>query len=805
MRAVHVTLVLVLVLVPTTLGITADRPTYTALQVGEPPQVDGELDDPAWRDAAVLEGFLSGSTSEPAQFATRVRLVYDAQALYIAAVCDDPDPTRLTGAKYEDEVWSADCVEVFLDPQATRRRYYQYIVSADAKVASAFNGDFAAELPADAATGVLASSWTAELRIPFSAFGTAPGLGERWGLLITRARNGKTPDERREVTLWTPTGGNHGKPERFGDLLFSAAAAELPPRAEPDLAVIDVLLARIAEEAHGNWRWTRKDVDLRAWNQRAERMLALNPLLSIYPDKRLLHFVRPAIRDDPLLPWSVPALSEIGGEIALVATRGEFESVLLGLFAVQPITGLRLEWENLVAAGGDLLPATAIEAFHVISWYQAGAGTLACGSTTLVPELLMRDPSLVTVDPTTRTNTLHFDPIPKDAETLQSIDLRPWESHAIWIDVRPPRDTLAGEYRGSLTLRDSQGVCSTVPFRVRVPVWDLAPSPMLHGLYYGRRIPKLETEEDERAFLEVWEAEIRHQAEHGCNVFASYVGAGRLLSDPSPFATLDRFHTIQSKYGPADTPFLCIVCQVGHQRSPEQLTELTELARRMDAWARSRGRDGFAFQGKDEARGEYLRSERPAWEAVRAGGGKVFVACGPDYFDDMGDILDFPVVSGSLRPELARKVHANGFRILSYYNPQAGIERPEIYRRNYGLALWVAGYDGALDYEYRTIDDRAAWNDFDDPHYRDHNFAYPAVGQPISTIQFAGWREGVDDIRYAATLQRAISRAREQRRCIEMAMECQTWLDGITGTEDLYALRRAFVSRLDQLSACLNR
>lgn len=165
----------------------------------------------------------------------------------------------------------------------------------------------------------------------------------------------------------------------------------------------------------------------------------------------------------------------------------------------------------------------------------------------------------------------------------------------------------------------------------------------------------------------------------------------------------------------------------------------------------------------------------------------------------MGDILDYPVVSGTLIPSLAKQVHGKGYKILSYGNPQAGVERPEVYRRNYGLALRAAGYDGAIDYEYRTIDDKAAWDDFDQSHYRDHNFAYPAVGKPIDTIQFEGWREAVDDLRYAATLEGATLGASNQQGTSLSVDEHRKWLGALIGKEDLDAVRAEMIRRIDLL------
>jgi hypothetical protein len=319
---------------------------------------------------------------------------------------------------------------------------------------------------------------------------------------------------------------------------------------------------------------------------------------------------------------------------------------------------------------------------------------------------------------------------------------------------------------------------------------------MIHGLYYGRRMPKLENVEQEKAFFDVFEAELRDQIEHGCNIVATYVHTSPLPSDSSPTATAQRIHEIQAKYGVTGTPYFGVVDHVGFQQG-DRLHAVTERAKLLSAWARRNGRPAFCFMGRDEAAGKRLTEQRPSWEACRAGGGKVWAATRATYFEYMGDILDYPVVTGRLRPDLAEKVHANGFKILSYGNPQTGVEMPALYRRNYGLALRAAGYDGSIDYEYRTIDDRKAWDDFDADNYRDHNFAYPAVGKPIDTIQFEGWREAVDDLRYARTLENAIKACADRK----LAAESQSWLDGLTGFEDLDAVRAEMIERISKLKS----
>lgn len=779
-----------------------ESPVYLAPRVMQPPVLDGRLDDEAWKVAPLITGLVTNRDHRPAKFATEFRLVHDAEALFVAVLAKEPDMARLKHRRETDaphKIWNDDCIEIFLDPHGTRQRYHQYIVNAGGLIASSYCGDFSADLPASAAAGRMPDAWTLEVRIPFSALGAAPDLGERWGMNLTRGREPKTAGEQRENTLWCPTNGSHGDPGRFGSLVFAGRPGQRPPLERPDMAVVDRILDRARADLRGDWQWSEADVSFEARVERARRLVALSGRLARFPDMRLLYSIRPAIRDRQTMPWTVPDAGELDGGIDLVACRGEFESVSIGLLATTDLQDVQLDFSELRSASGDVLDASIADPYHVICWYQNGVGTIHAGTTALVAELLIKDPKLVTVDGKSRRNVLHFDPIPTDARTLQPIDIPAFESRGIWVTYRVPRDAKPGRYAGTIIVRDVSGTSGPIPVSLRIPSWELARSPMLHGLYYGRRMPKLETIEQEKAFLKVLEEEIRDQVEHGCNVVATYVHTGPLPSDRSSFATAQRISDILKKYGVTGTPYFSVVDFVGSQTSPEQLAAVTRHAREASRWAVQNGRTAYCFQGRDEASGDALRSQRPAWEAARAGGGSMWVACSANYFADMGDILDYPVVSGTLVPPLARKVHANGFRILSYGNPQAGVERPEVYRRNYGLALRVAGYDGAINYEYRTMDDKSAWDDFDHPHYRDHNFAYPAVGKPIDTIQFEGWREAIDDLRYLATLERAIQDARAAGRDTHEADQASKWLASLTGRENLDAVRAEAIRRIDGL------
>src|SRR5918999_3338525 len=56
--------------------------------------LDGNLDEPAWRDAPVAKNFIQNDPreGEPATFDTEVRVLYDDHALYFGVFAKDEEP-----------------------------------------------------------------------------------------------------------------------------------------------------------------------------------------------------------------------------------------------------------------------------------------------------------------------------------------------------------------------------------------------------------------------------------------------------------------------------------------------------------------------------------------------------------------------------------------------------------------------------------------------------------------------------------------------------------------------------------------
>ncbi|MEI6503767.1 MAG: hypothetical protein WCP21_22380, partial [Armatimonadota bacterium] len=218
------------------------------------------------------------------------------------------------------------------------------------------------------------------------------------------------------------------------------------------------------------------------------------------------------------------------------------------------------------------------------------------------------------------------------------------------------------------------------------------------------------------------------------------------------------------------------------QVSPADLKQIIETAKGF-------GFSEFYFYGNDEASGDKLKEQRPAWEKVHAAGGKVFVAGSPGQnFPLVGDLQDLMVCYGDPTREEAANWHSKGHKVFSYANPQGGIEEPETYRRNFGLLLAANNYDGGMTYIYYS--GVPSWNDWAIGHYRQHNFVYPTVDGVIDTVQWEGYREGIDDLRYLGTLRAAIAAAKARGgKSAAEAAQAQAYLDRMDVTGDLYAVR----------------
>ena len=74
-----------------------DLPPIAVRRTSGPIQVDGDLSDPGWKDAAVIDQFWETQPGDniPPKVQTRALVAYDSKYLYIGIDARDPEPAKI--------------------------------------------------------------------------------------------------------------------------------------------------------------------------------------------------------------------------------------------------------------------------------------------------------------------------------------------------------------------------------------------------------------------------------------------------------------------------------------------------------------------------------------------------------------------------------------------------------------------------------------------------------------------------------------------------------------------------------------
>jgi hypothetical protein len=211
-----------LVIIQTTLVEASSRPLVVCPKTNTPPQIDGQITDVCWQKATHIANFLSIKGDAFATEQSEVYTCYDQDNLYVAFKCYDSQMNKISAVKTvrDSDVWTDDCVDVFLDPDLSRRYFYQLIVNAigtqqDINVTE--TSDIKWNIKWQSKTFKASDYWSVEIAIPFRQLGLkTPVAGDRWGANFNR-ESPRTP----EYSGWVPTVQGFQTPTKFGDIVFT--------------------------------------------------------------------------------------------------------------------------------------------------------------------------------------------------------------------------------------------------------------------------------------------------------------------------------------------------------------------------------------------------------------------------------------------------------------------------------------------------------------------------------------------------------------------------------------------------------
>jgi hypothetical protein len=106
---------------------------YVALQAAASPDIDGRLEDSAWSPAPWSESFvdIEGSSGDAAapRWETRVKLIWDAQFLYLGAELVEPHVWG-TLTQRDTVIYYDNDFELFVDPDGDTHRYFELEINA---------------------------------------------------------------------------------------------------------------------------------------------------------------------------------------------------------------------------------------------------------------------------------------------------------------------------------------------------------------------------------------------------------------------------------------------------------------------------------------------------------------------------------------------------------------------------------------------------------------------------------------------------------------------------------------------------
>lgn len=191
-----------------------------------PPGMDGTLDDPCWQKAEVLSDFTAPGTGQTLTRRTTMRVLYDKKNIYFGfeVFWDDIERLRKNIIAIKEKHVSATSgvwmkkweyentcgLEIYLDPGASGRNYYQLLFNAAGQSIGNYNSiveNF--NIEPELRSALRGACWSVELRYP--AIGLK--VGQEWGINI--CRNDET-----YYGIWKQVAGAYANPKLFGRLVI---------------------------------------------------------------------------------------------------------------------------------------------------------------------------------------------------------------------------------------------------------------------------------------------------------------------------------------------------------------------------------------------------------------------------------------------------------------------------------------------------------------------------------------------------------------------------------------------------------
>ena len=158
--------------------------------------IDGKFDEEAWKTAENATNFISfepeNGTPIPESKKTEVKVIYNNNAIYIAATMYDDEPNKiLKEFALRDNFGTADFFGVFINGFNDGQQDFRFIVSAantqnDCQASESTGEDYSWDAVWESQTKITEFGWVVEMKIPYAALRFSPSAKQVWGLNFMR-------------------------------------------------------------------------------------------------------------------------------------------------------------------------------------------------------------------------------------------------------------------------------------------------------------------------------------------------------------------------------------------------------------------------------------------------------------------------------------------------------------------------------------------------------------------------------------------------------------------------------------------
>lgn len=497
------------------------------------------------------------------------------------------------------------------------------------------------------------------------------------------------------------------------------------------------------------------------------------------------HYAVPPMSDIQRLADVYPSDGVAGGTVNIVMAKDEFEPGSFLVWANKDLGKVAFTLSEFKNEKGDVFPAEDLDLKFVKVWYQnKNAWFSYFGDTDfkLCPELLVNDEDILRVDTKKKANyarlidkdgkvtekwinpprrfnkrqlfhswrsTEDFHSMRedfRDAETLQPVRLPKNEFRNFFLTVRARKNAKSGLYKGAVKMTAKDGkALGEIPVAVRVLDFTL-PQPKCYAnpekdfLVSAYSYMNFENICERNGYNvplahKQMEAFFKNLAEHNQPI---HMVRGNM--DNEAFLTIEKMR----KNGMRIDVLQGVTTSArGESKEGHAKRVAAELDRRY-------GHHNVYIGYGDEPPTRWFVKNRDHFKAYQGAGLKFFIAGGNQVFYKAGYYYDWHntaslATDGSV-PGLWNKMQ-NDSRTAWYAVPHVGTENPSLNRRANGIGAYLSGYTALCNYAHHF----GPWND-DSTTYKPMVLAYGIYNGVIDTLAWEGFREGVDDIRYATLM-----------------------------------------------------